>query len=108
MIRDKWYELTDRLNNISLNDENDVTIWKWTSSKKFIVKSVYEHLTKEDYGSGYKRVWKEKMLEKIKIFMWLMEERSNLTKDNMLKRNWQSDPCCYFYDEPEDTDHLFF
>jgi hypothetical protein len=43
MIRDKWYELTDRLNNISLNDENDVTIWKWTSSKKFIVKSVYEH-----------------------------------------------------------------
>jgi hypothetical protein len=68
----------------------------------------YKHLTKEDYGPGYKRVWKEKMLEKIKIFMWLMEERSNLTKDNMLKRNWQSDPCCYFYDEPEDTDHLFF
>jgi hypothetical protein len=40
MIRAQWYELVDRLNNISLND---VTIWKWTGSKKFTVKSVYEH-----------------------------------------------------------------
>jgi hypothetical protein len=27
---------------------------------------VYEYLTKEDSGPGYKRVWKEKMPEKIK------------------------------------------
>jgi hypothetical protein len=40
--------------------------------------------------------------------MWLMEQRSNLTKNNMLKRNGQVDPCCYFCDEPEDTYHLFF
>jgi hypothetical protein len=40
MIRAQWYELVDRLNNISLND---VTIWKWTGRKKFTVKSVYEH-----------------------------------------------------------------
>jgi hypothetical protein len=30
--------------------------------------------------------------EKIKKIMWLMEQRSNLTKDNMLKRNWQVIP----------------
>lgn len=55
-VRAQWYELADSLNTISLNIESDVTIWKWTDSKKFTVKSIYEHLIKEDSGPGYKRV----------------------------------------------------
>jgi hypothetical protein len=38
--------------------------WKWTPSKKFTVKSMYEHLTKDDCGPKFKRVWKVKIPEK--------------------------------------------
>jgi hypothetical protein len=108
VIRDQWYAHAIALNNFPLNDSKDEAYWKWTTSKKFTVKSVYEHLTRHDNGPDYKRVWKAKIPEKIKIFMWLVEQNSILTKDNMLKRNWQGDPCCYFCDNPENMDHLLF
>jgi hypothetical protein len=50
---------------------------------------VYEHLTKDDNGPDFKRVWKTKLPEKIKTLMWLVEQKSILTKNNMLKRRWQ-------------------
>jgi hypothetical protein len=63
-------------------------IWKWNASKIFSVKSVYEHLMKDDHGNSYKRVWKAKILAKIKTFMWLVEQGAIMTKDNMVRRNW--------------------
>jgi hypothetical protein len=94
-IRDQWYELSSMLNNVILNEEeNDVVLWKWSANKKFLVKSVYNHLI--GYAPGpYSRIWKAKILKKIKIFMWLVEQKAILTKDNMVKR-WQGDPSCYF------------
>jgi hypothetical protein len=41
-----------------------------------------------DNGTGYKAIWKSKIFEKVKIFMWLVAQKSILTKDNMLKRIW--------------------
>jgi hypothetical protein len=70
------------------------------------VKSVYEHLTKEDRGNSFKMVWKAKIPAKIKTFMWLVEQDAILTKDNMLKRNWHGKAnCC---NTPESSIHLFF
>jgi hypothetical protein len=69
---------------------------------------VYDHLTKTDNDPDYKRVWRAKVLEKIRIFMWLVEQNAILTKDNMLRKNWHGDPSCYFCDSPETVDHLFF
>lgn len=40
--------------------------------------------------------------------MWLVENKAILTKENMVKRNWQGDPTCYFCDQPETVDHLLF
>jgi hypothetical protein len=40
MIRMQWYELARRLNYIALDEEEDTSIWKWTGSKKFTVKSI--------------------------------------------------------------------
>jgi hypothetical protein len=47
-----------------LNDNKYVAYWKWTTSKRFTVKSVYEHLTRHDNGPDYKRVWKAKIHDK--------------------------------------------
>jgi hypothetical protein len=76
--------------------------------KIFNVKSVYERLTQRDEGQTFKRVWKAKLLAKIKTFMWLVEQKAILTKDNMIKRQWQGDPSCYFCSAPKTMDHLFF
>jgi hypothetical protein len=89
VIREQWYALAVALNNFLLNESKDVSYWKWTTSKRFTVKYVYEHLTRHDNGPDYKRVWKAKIPAKNKVFMWLMEQNYILTKDNMLKRNWQ-------------------
>jgi hypothetical protein len=38
---------------------------------------------------------KGKNQAKIKIFLWLMENNAVLTKDNMIKWNWETNPLCY-------------
>jgi hypothetical protein len=73
----------------------------------FSVKSIYEHLTKDDRGSNHRSIWKTKIPAKIKTFMWLIEQGVILTKDNMVRKNWHGDPTCYFYNSPETIDHLF-
>jgi hypothetical protein len=40
--------------------------------------------------------------------MWLLEQKAILTKDNMIKRNWQGDPGYYFCGAPKNYDHLIF
>jgi hypothetical protein len=107
LVRDQWYNLTSRLNHVCLNNEKDYIYWKRTPSKTFTVKSVYDHLTKDDDGPKFQRVWKAKIPEKIKTSMWLVEQ-AILTKDNMMKQNWQGDPMCYFCEGLESVDHLFF
>jgi hypothetical protein len=107
LVRDQWYNLTSRLNHVCLNNEKDYIYWKRTPSKTFTVKSVYDHLTKDDDGPKFQRVWKAKIPEKIKTSMWLVEQ-AILTKDNMMKQNWQGDPMCYFCEGLESIDHLFF
>jgi hypothetical protein len=82
-------------------------MWKWTASRNFSVKLVYEHLTKDENGHAYKVIWKEEESEKVKIFMWLTAQKTILTKDDMLRR-WQGNTGCYFCDASENVDHLFF
>jgi hypothetical protein len=72
------------------------------------VKSVYKQLSKHEFGPSFKRIWKAKLPEKIKVFMWFMEQNVILTKDNLLKKKWQGSPNCYMCGEPESVDHLFF
>jgi hypothetical protein len=40
--------------------------------------------------------------------MWLLEQKVVLTKDNMIRRNWQGSPYCYLCGDPESNNHLFF
>jgi hypothetical protein len=108
VLHDQWYEMASKLNRVVLGTEPDDVSWKWTVSKAFSVKFVYEHPTKDDSGPSFKRIWKAKIPAKIKTFMWLVEQGAILTKDNMLRRNWHGDPSCYFCSLPETMDHLFF
>jgi hypothetical protein len=69
---------------------------------------VYENLSRDECGPNNNRIWKAKIPEKIKIFMWLVEQQAIVTKDNMVKRRWQGDPRCVFCGAFETPDHLLF
>jgi len=91
-----------------LSDELDIPIWCWNKSKIFSVKSVYNHMTRGENNENLEHIWKAKIPQKIKIFMWLVHNKSILTRDNMVKRKWQGDPTCIFCSQLETCDHLFF
>jgi hypothetical protein len=56
----------------------------------------------------YKEIWKAKIPLKNKIFIWMVAQNAILTKENMIFRNWQGDPACYFCGDPESVSHLLF
>jgi hypothetical protein len=56
----------------------------------------------------YKFLWKSKLPQKIKIFIWLVVRNKILTKDNLKKRNWKGSQECCFCGGDESIDHLFF
>jgi len=75
---------------------DDKIEWKLEKEKKFSVKSFYNILVTEVKGPHFKHIWRGKMPSKIKIRMWLLENRVILTKDNMMKRKFKGDPSCHF------------
>ena len=42
------------------------------------------------------------------FFLWLVNRNAVLTKDNLIKRNWQGSACCVFCGNDENINHLFF
>jgi hypothetical protein len=91
-----------------LTNNSDTVTWSFGKYGRFTVKSVYNALTKSCTGAYHKRIWKGKIPEKLKIFLWLMTNEAILTKDNLRKRNWQGDPSCVFCDCVETISYLFF
>jgi len=68
-----------------LCEGDNIVTWRFGCHGHFTVKSVYSALTRNDTGPYHKKVWKGRILAKIKIFLWLVLNNVILTKDNMLK-----------------------
>jgi len=96
------------MHNFRLHDSDDVILWKFEKSGKFSVKSLYNALTSDDSGPFHKNIWKGKVPQNIKIFIWLLTNNAILTKDNHLKRKWSGSPSCAFCNQDENANHLFF
>jgi hypothetical protein len=73
------------LNGVRLTNEQDVSFWEWPPKKVFTVKLVYDHLSRDKVGVSFSRIWRSKLPKKIKIFMWLFEQKAIHTKDNMIR-----------------------
>lgn len=56
----------------------------------------------------FKFLWKVKIPQKIKIFLWLIARSKILSKGNLIKRMWKGGGECCFCGLFESTDHLFF
>jgi hypothetical protein len=49
---------------------------------------MYLDLLDDDTKYLKKYIWKMKVLLQIKVFMWFLHRKAILTKDNLIKRNW--------------------
>jgi hypothetical protein len=102
-----WLRLCQEIMVVQLSDEQDRFLWNLTSSRSFSVKSMYE-----DFMNGHtpflrQYLWKMKIPLKIKIFMWFLNNKVILTKDNLVKRKWKGCTNCCFCGAQETVEHLF-
>jgi hypothetical protein len=65
--------MRDILATCVVSNERDRAIWVWEKSRKFSVKSMYNHLFSWEVNSPNKKLWKAKIPLKINIFMWLFK-----------------------------------
>jgi hypothetical protein len=104
-----WHALQERLANVQLIDEHDEFHWNLTENGKFSVDSMYKAILHSEapiYKN--KHIWKMKISLRIKVFAWYLRRGVILTKDNLVRRNWQGSPKCCFCHHDETIKHLFF
>ena len=104
---DAWSHLCHRLMNVHLGDTPVMFVWRLTSSGVFTVKSMYEDLMNEHARFLRTYLWKLKIPLKIKIFMWFLNRKVLLTKDNLARRNWQGCSKCPLCGLEEIVKNLF-
>jgi hypothetical protein len=103
----QWLHLCQRLMGVELSNDPDKFIWKITESGVLTVKSMYIDLMQGHTIFLRKYLWKLKIPLKSKIFMWFLNNKVLLTKDNLVKRNWKSCQKCCFCNKSETVQHLF-
>lgn len=89
-----WHNLVSRLAQISLTSENDRLKWTLTASRVFTVRSMYRVLINNGIILNNKFIWKLKLPLKVKIFVWYLLKGVVLTKDILVKHNWQESKRC--------------
>jgi hypothetical protein len=83
---DNWLSLVG--NELEVNLNNFRYSFRWTASKKFSVKDLYNDLILRSGAPVNCWAWKAKIPLKIKIFLWYLKNGVVLTKDNLVKRQW--------------------
>jgi hypothetical protein len=103
----QWINLCQRLMSVQLTNSPDKFVWKLNESGIYSVKSLYLDLMNGHTPFLRKYLWKLKIPLKIKIFMWFLNSKVLLTKDNLAKRKWNGCQKCCFCNESETIHHLF-
>jgi hypothetical protein len=106
-LRVLFEDLMNCRNHFSLSDQDDRIVWG-LDKKGFSVNSLYKKKVMDQVSVPYKFLWKSKLPQKIKIFIWLVVRNKILTKDNLKKRNRKGSQECCFCGGDESINHLFF
>jgi hypothetical protein len=75
-LQKQLISLYSSLSNIILNDQEDIIKWRWNTTCQFTTNLYYQLLK---FGglidSSYKRTWSAHIPLKIKIFLWLVQNK---------------------------------
>lgn len=103
--------LPESHNPPTLNDSDDELIWRWSPNGKYSASSIYTVMI----GAGlvawrFTGIWKFSIPPSIKIFLYLLLRDKLLTKEVMLRRQFNCNGSCVLCDSAqlESAVHLFF
>jgi hypothetical protein len=86
----------------------DKSRWSLHENRKFLVDLISKAIIQPNVSvDNNSKIWKLKIPLKTKIFMWYLGREVILTKDNLLKRNWNGSSKCVFCHNDETTKHFF-
>lgn len=90
--------------------QEDVVIWKLSSSGNYSILSYYEPFRKSGSKVNWDHlVWSAQTLPKFSFIMWLLFHNSLKAKCLLQQRGMQIDlNCCFCNSHPETSDHQFF
>ena len=66
--RDDWLKILDDVVRVDLGEGTNILSWKFGPKGRFSVKSVYDALSDSECGTYHRKIWKSRVLAKIKIF----------------------------------------
>jgi hypothetical protein len=81
-----WYELQEIARSIRYSEEPDAIIWKFNSSGKYSVRSLYVVINDRGVKQVFSPVmWKILIPPRIHVFLWLLSNDKIPTRDNLSK-----------------------
>jgi hypothetical protein len=105
----QYVELWTQLSQVQLGDAEDSIVWRFTPDGKYSASSAYKiQFTGSTADIRWATIWKAKVEQKCRIFMWLMLQNRLPTVDRIIKWGGQADPICKLcHTTAESTIHLF-
>lgn len=92
------------LDHVQLNEGEDLVKWKLEKSGAYTTKS----MLKDFNSKQLKKLWKNKMPMKLKVFIWLAFQDKLQTGMALKKRKWKGYSRCILCGVKENVDHIFF
>jgi hypothetical protein len=105
----EYVELWEQISSTQLIENREDTIrWKWTNDGEYTTQSAYCVQFEGSYSKlKLSPIWRAKAEPKCRFFAWTLLHKKILTANNLIKRNWPSDPFCKLCGiEPETPNHL--
>jgi hypothetical protein len=99
------------LDSFHLKQGSDVFHWHLTKNGLFSATSMYNALIQPDIpvdNNNNKKIWKMKISLKMEVFTWYLRRGVILTKDNLVKYNWQRSKSCVFCHQDKTIKHILF
>ncbi|XP_028054824.1 uncharacterized protein LOC114259033 [Camellia sinensis] len=90
------------------NSNLDHLVWKGSFDATFSISSAFEIASDYDgKDEDWQWLWKKKIPQKLKGFLWTVLHGKLLTNNMRPKRRLSNNSCCPFYSENEDLNYVF-
>lgn len=84
-------------------------IWLLDKKGEYTTRSMYRNMVHRGcINRRAQKLWKSKMPNKLKVFLWQAFQDRLPTKVEMKKKGWKGQVNCILCNKPEDGDHIFF
>lgn len=102
--------LRSEINRFTLQEGDDISIWSFTTSGKFDIKSTHSYIKGQPVGSPLIKLWHRKFPPRASLFYWKVLNHAVPTDSQIQKSGVFLASCCNCCSSShavEDFDHLF-